>query len=87
MNITKHAQERIKQRGINTNLIDYMKYFLPSKYENQCNKILLTKKNAAKEAKKIRAFANIIEKSGGTELLLDTKELDLITVYRRTSRK
>ena len=87
MNTTKHAQLRIKQRVLNENIINYMEYFLPSNYENQCNKILLTKKNAIKEAKKIRAFANIIEKSGGTELLLDTKELDLITVYRRPSRK
>jgi hypothetical protein len=86
MNTTKHAQLRIKQRVLNENIINYMEYFLPSNYENQCNKILLTKKNAIKEAKKIRAFANLIEKSAGTELLLDTKGLNLITAYRRASK-
>ncbi len=86
MNTTKHAQLRIKQRVLNENIINYMEYFLPSNYENQCNKILLTKKIAIKEAKKIRAFANLIEKSAGTELLLDTKGFNLITAYRRASK-
>ena len=86
MNTTKHAELRIKQRALNKNVLDYIEYFLPCNYENQCNKILLTKKNAIKEAKKLRAFANLIEKSAGTELILHTKGYKLITAYRRASK-
>lgn len=86
MNTTKHAQLRIKQRALNKNVLNYIEYFLPSNYDNQCNKILLTKKNAIKEAKKLRAFANLIEKSAGTELILDRKGDNLITAYRRASK-
>ena len=38
MNTTKHAELRIKQRALNKNVLDYIEYFLPCNYENQCNK-------------------------------------------------
>jgi len=52
MRLTKHAKLRIIQRGIKESVVDYMEFFLNSKYENQSNKILLTRKNAVAEAKK-----------------------------------
>ena len=73
MRLTKHAELRIIQRGIKQSVIDYMEFFLNSKYENQSNKITLTKKTAVAEAKKIRKFADLLEKHAGTELLLDPK--------------
>jgi hypothetical protein len=83
MKITKHAELRMSQRGIHPSIVDYAEYFLPSAYENQSNKILLSKKMARTEAKRIRKFADILEKHGGTELLIDSTGADLITVYRK----
>jgi len=83
MNITKHARSRIRQRGIRRSVVDYVEFFLPSIYENQSNKILLSKKSARNEARNIRKFADILEKHAGMELLFDPTGSDLITVYRR----
>ena len=71
------------QRGIDPRIADYVEYFLPSTYENQSNKILLSKKMAKEEARKLRKFADTLEKHGGMELLIDPTGADLITVYRR----
>ena len=83
MKITKHANLRMRQRGINPGIVDYAEYFLPSAYENQSNKILLSKKTAREEVGKIRKFADLLEKHAGTELIIDPSGSDLITVYRR----
>ena len=83
MNITKHAELRINQRGISKSILVYLENFLPSIYENQGNKIFLTRKTARAEAKKLRNFANTLEKHAGTELILDSTGTDLITVYRK----
>tara|TARA_Y100000294_G_C8274478_1_gene224199 strand:- start:49 stop:342 length:294 start_codon:yes stop_codon:yes gene_type:complete len=83
MKITKHAKLRMHQRGINPRIADYAEYFLPSLYKNQSNKILLSKKMAREEARRIRKFADILEKHAGTELLIDPSGSDLITAYRR----
>lgn len=83
MKITKHAKLRMHQRGINPRVLDYIEYFFPSVYENQSNKILLSKKVARAEVSKIRKFADLLEKHAGTELLIDSTGRDLITVYRR----
>jgi hypothetical protein len=83
MKTTKHAELRMNKRGVHLKLVDYAEFFLPSFYENQCNKIFLSKKMAKAEAKKIRKFAEIIEKHAGTELLIDQIGDNLITVYRR----
>jgi hypothetical protein len=87
MKITKHAKLRMSQRGIKQAILEYMEYFLPQKYVNDCNKIVLTKKIAKIEAKKIRTFADNLEKHSGTEALLDKTGSDLITAYRKPSRK
>tara|TARA_B100001971_G_C18208780_1_gene549283 strand:+ start:231 stop:485 length:255 start_codon:yes stop_codon:yes gene_type:complete len=83
MNLTKHAKVRMTRRGIHPKFVDYVEFFLPSIYENQSNKILLSKKTAISEAKKIRKFAEIIEKHAGTELLIDPTGASLITAYRK----
>ena len=83
MDISKHAELRIKQRGISKTVLDYVERFLPFKYENQSNKIFLSKKTARAEARRIRKFADTLEKHAGTELLIDPSGSDLITVYRR----
>ena len=83
MKITKHANLRMRQRGINPEVVDYVEYFLSSVYENQSNKILLSKKVARAEVSKIRKFADLLEKHAGTELLIDPTGADLVTVYRR----
>ncbi len=87
MDISKHAELRIKQRGISKTVLDYVERFLPFKYENQSNKVLLTRKIAKSEAKKLRNIANILEKHAGTEFLFDPTGSVLITVYRKASRK
>ena len=94
MNISKHAELRIKQRGISKTVLDYVDSDLPCRYENQSNKILLTKKIIKTETKKLKADIeakrNIItklEKHVGTEFLFDSTGDVLITVYRRPSRK
>jgi hypothetical protein len=83
MKITKHAKLRMNQRGIRRSIVDFAEYFLPSTYKNQSNKILLSKKTAREEARRIRKFADLLEKHAGTELLIDPTGTDLITVYRR----
>ncbi len=83
MKKTKHAELRMKQRGVHPKFVDYADFFLPSIYENQSNKIFISKKMAKEEAKRIRKFAEIIEKHAGTELLIDQTGANLITVYRR----
>jgi hypothetical protein len=83
MKITKHAKLRMSQRGIRQSIIDYAEYFLSMNYENQSNKILLSKKIAKDEARRIRKFADILEKHAGTELLLDQTGSSLITAYRK----
>ena len=83
MRLTKHAQLRVRQRGISRSVLDFAEFFLPSVYENQSNKIFLSKKTAREEARRIRKFADILEKHAGTELLIDPTGSDLITVYRR----
>ena len=83
MNITEHAKLRMSQRGIQHSIVDFAEFFLPTVYENQSNKILLSKKTAQAEAKRIRKFADLLEKHAGTELLIDPTGTDLITVYRR----
>ena len=94
MNISKHAELRIKQRGISKTVLDYVMIYLPCRYENQSNKILLTKKIVEIETKKlqaeIEAKRNIItklEKHKGTEFVFNSTGEVLITVYRRPSRK
>ena len=83
MKLTKHASMRMRQRGINPKMVDYVEYFLPSVYENQSNKILISKKTARKEARKIRKLADLLEKHAGTELLIDPSGSILITTYRK----
>ena len=83
MKLTKHAQLRIRQRGISRSILDFAEFFLPSVYENQSNKIFISKKTASEEARKIRKFADMLEKHAGTELLIDPSGSDLITAYRR----
>jgi hypothetical protein len=87
MKLTKHARIRMSQRGIQPKLADYVEYFLPSIYENQSTKIFLSTKTAREEAKRIRKFADILEKHAGTELVMDSTGKDLITVYRKASKK
>ncbi len=83
MKLTKHAQLRIRQRGISRNILDFAEFFLPSVYKNQSNKIFISKKTAREEARKIRKFADMLEKHAGTEFLIDPSGSDLITAYRR----
>jgi hypothetical protein len=83
MKITEHAKLRMSQRGIHQSVVNYAEFFLPSIYENQSNKILLSKKTAREEVGKIRKFADLLEKHAGTELIIDPSGSDLITVYRR----
>jgi hypothetical protein len=83
MNITKHAKLRMSQRGIQHSIVDFAEFFLPTLYENQSNKIFLSKKTAREEARRIRKFADILEKHAGTELLIDPSGSVLITAYRR----
>ena len=83
MNITEHAKLRMSQRGIQHSIVDFAEFFLPTVYENQSNKIFISKKTAREEAVKIRKFADILEKHAGTEFLLDSSGSVLITAYRR----
>ena len=83
MQLTKHGELRIRQRGIRKEFLKYAEYFIGPVYEDKCYKIFLTKKMAVKEAKILREMANIVEKHAGTELLIDSTGSDLITAYRR----
>ena len=83
MNITEHAKLRMNQRGIQQSIIEYAEFFIPSLYENQSNKIFLSKKIVREEIKKIRKFLDMLEKHAGTEFLIDPSGSDLITAYRR----
>jgi len=83
MKLTKHAQERVRQRGLSRSILDFAVFFLPSVYKNQSNKIFISKKTARKEARKIRKFADLIEKHAGTEFLIDPSGSILITAYRK----
>ena len=83
MKLTKHAQLRIRQRGISRSILDFVEFFLPSIYEKQSNKIFISKKTAREEATKIRKFADILEKHAGTEFLIDPSGTYLITAYRK----
>jgi hypothetical protein len=83
MQLTKHGDLRMRQRGIREEFVKYAEYFIGPVYENQCYKIFLTKKRAVKEAKILREMADIIEKHAGTELLIDSTGSELITAYRR----
>ena len=87
MNISKHAELRIKQRGISKTVLDYVDSDLTCRYENQSNKILLTKKIVEAEIKKLKNMITKLEKHVGTEFLFDSTGDVLITVYRRPSRK
>jgi hypothetical protein len=73
----------MNQRGIQQSIIEYAEFFIPSLYENQSNKIFLSKKIVREEIKKIRKFLDMLEKHAGTELLIDPSGSDLITAYRR----
>ena len=81
MKLTKHAQLRIRQRGISQSILDFVEFFLPSIYEKKSNKIFISKKTAREEAAKIRKFADILEKHAGTEFLIDPSGSYLITAY------
>ena len=94
MNISKHAELRIKQRGISKTVLDYVDSDLPCRYENQSNKILLTKKIVEIETKKLQAeieakrkIITKLEKHKGTEFVFNSTGDVLITVYRRPSSK
>ena len=87
MNISKHAELRIKQRGISKTVLDYVDSDLPCRYENQSNKILLTKKIVKDEIKKLKNMITKLEKHEGTEFVFNQTGDVLITVYRRPSRK
>ena len=87
MNISKHAELRIKQRGISKTVLDYVDSDLPCRYENQSNKILLTKKIVEAEIKNLKNMITKLEKHVGTEFLFDSTGDVLITVYRRPSSK
>ena len=87
MNISKHAELRIKQRGISKTVLDYVMSYLPSRYEHQSNKILLTKKIIKDEIKKLKNMITKLEKHEGTEFVFNQTGDVLITVYRRPSSK
>ena len=54
MNITEHAKLRMSQRGIQHSIVFWIlqNFFFPSVYENQSNKIFLSKKTARDRGKK-----------------------------------
>ena len=87
MNISKHAELRIKQRGISKTVLDYVEGSLPSRYENQSNKVLLSRKVVKAETKKLKNIITKLEKHEGTEFVFNQTGDVLITVYRRPSRK
>ena len=87
MNISKHAELRIKQRGISKTVLDYVEGSLPSRYENQSNKVLLSRKVVKAETKKLKNIITKLEKHEGTEFVFNSTGDVLITVYRRPSRK
>jgi len=73
----------MSQRGIRVEVAEYLEFFLPSIYENQSNKIFLSTKTAKTESKRIRKFAEFLEKHAGVELVMDQEGLSLITAYRK----
>ena len=84
MQLTQHAKNRMRQRGIRTDVTEFMEYFLPSHFLRNSQRIHLSKHDAKKIARKIRKLADRIEKHSGTELVLDSNGENLITAYRRT---
>ena len=87
MRITKHAKRRMRQRGIRTDIVDFIEYFVPSNYLQGANKITLSKRKVNEITRDIRKFIDQLEKHSGTELVLDTGGRTLITAYRKHSKK
>ena len=87
MRKTKHSKIRMRQRGIRTNIVDFIEYFFPSIYLQGAKKITLSKRKVSEITRDIRKFIDQLEKHSGTELVLDTGGTTLITAYRKHSKK
>ena len=85
MKITKHAAKRVQQRGLDIVVLRIIEELVSSKYNNQSQQIFFKRKDAMELGSFIRKIAERVEKHAGVQLVLDARDSELITAYRRRS--
>lgn len=84
MRTSQHAMKRIKQRGLNLQVLRIIEETVLSKYRNQSQQIFFKRKDASVISSEIRRLADKVEKSAGTTMVLDPSGLILVTVHRKS---
>ena len=83
MRISKHAYQRINERGLDQRVLTIMEETIISKYLKQSNHVFLDRKKVLYISRVLRKTAEKIEKHSGTTMVLDRSGSVLITVYRK----
>lgn len=82
MKITKHAQERIQQRGFQESFIDLiLMYGIPRSKQGGVTEYIIPKKQKAQILGELKDLMRKIEKSSNKAVLLDESSNTIVTAY------
>ena len=78
---TKHADTRMRQRGINQTIIDIIEVFGSKHHDNQGGiRVMIPKKKVQALEKKYPDLKSLLEKAIGVYLVLSARDQTVITV-------
>lgn len=79
--LTKHANSRMRQRGISQSIIDIVEAFGSKHHDNRGGiRVMIPKKKVQVLEKKYPSLKSLLEKAIGVYLVLSAKDQTVITV-------
>jgi hypothetical protein len=82
MKITKHAQERIQQRGFQEGVVEFiLSYGVPVSKQGGTTEYVIPKKVKARLISELKEFIHRIERSSKKAVLVDESTNTIITAY------
>ena len=83
MKTSKHAEKRFSQRALSEKHAKFvMDYGTRKGNSCQCVKYKITKKDFQREHQRLKEQLHLLEKLKGIEVILDTDETIIITMYK-----
>ena len=84
MTTSKHAEKRIRQRGINNILINaVLDYGTPIPKPGNATEVIIQKKDLEKMQQELKYQSKLIDKAANIGVLTDSEGTRIITVYHR----
>jgi hypothetical protein len=83
MKMSRHAQKRLQQRGLDLTVLQIIEEVILPKYSNNSQQFFLKRRDVLEIGSMIRRIADKFEKSAGTKMIFDSSGSTLITVYRK----